>query len=117
MVLVLEEALQRYEQRQRLETSPLMGTVMHKDTQMSGILQRDNVPDDEKQKLFNAYFQRFLELRQQKETPSPVKKTGAASRAAIIRCRRGGTYTQNHASESHSTFISFESETRCDYVG
>ena len=74
MVLVLEEALQRHEQRQRLETSPLMGTMMHKDTQMSDILQQDDVPDDDKQKLFNAYFERFLELRRQKETPSPVKK-------------------------------------------
>ena len=74
MVLVPEEAIQRYEQRQRLETSPLMGTMMHKDTQISDILQRDDVPDDEKQKLFNAYFERFLELRRQKETPTPVKK-------------------------------------------
>ena len=30
--------------------------------------------DDEKQKLFNAYLGRFLELRRQKEMPSPVKK-------------------------------------------
>ena len=74
MVLVPEEALQRYEQRQRLETSPLMATMMHKNTQMSDILQRDDVPDGEKQKLFNAYFERFLELRRQKEAPSPVKK-------------------------------------------
>ena len=74
MVLVPEEALQRYEQRQRLETSPLIGTMMHKDTQISDILQRDDVPNDEKQKLFNAYFERFLELRRQKETPTPVKK-------------------------------------------
>ena len=43
MVLVPEEALQQREQRQRLETSPLMGTMMHKDTQMSDILQRDDV--------------------------------------------------------------------------
>ena len=74
MVLVPEEALQRYEQRQRLETSPLMSTMMHKDTQISDILKRHDVPDDEKQKLFNAYFERFLELRRQKETPAPVKK-------------------------------------------
>ena len=74
MVLVPEEALQRYEQRQRLETSPLMGTMMHKDTQISDILQRDDVTDDEKQKLFNVYFERFLELRRQKEMPTPVKK-------------------------------------------
>ena len=31
MVPVSEEALQRHEQRQRLETSPLMGTMMHKE--------------------------------------------------------------------------------------
>ena len=48
--------------------------MMHKDTQISDILQRDDVPDDEKQKLFNAYFERFLDLRRQKETPTPVKK-------------------------------------------
>ena len=69
MVLIPEEALQRYEQRQRLETSPLMGTTMQKDTQISDILQRDDVTDDEKQKLFNTYFESYLELRRQKETP------------------------------------------------
>ena len=74
MVLVPEDGVNRYEQRQRLETPPLMGTMMHKDTQISDILQRNDVPDDEKQKLFNAYFERFLELRRQKETPTPVKK-------------------------------------------
>ena len=69
MALVPEEVLQRYEQRQRLETSPLMGTTMHKDTQISDILQRTDVSDDEKQKLFNTYFERFLALRRQKEAP------------------------------------------------
>ena len=64
MVLIPEEALQRYEQWQRLE-----GTTMQKDTQISDILQRDDVTDDEKQKLFNTYFERYLELRRQKETP------------------------------------------------
>ena len=69
MVLIPEEALQRYEQRQRLETSPLIGTTMQKDTQISDIIQRDDVTDDEKQKLFNTYFERYLELRRQKESP------------------------------------------------
>ena len=68
MVQVPEEALQRYEQRQRLQTFPLMGTTMHKDTQISDILQRTDVTDDEKQKLINTYFERFLELRRHKET-------------------------------------------------
>ena len=43
--------------------SPLMGTTMQKDMQISDILQRDNVTDEEKQKLFNTYFERYLELR------------------------------------------------------
>ena len=67
MVLVPEEALQRYEQRQRLEASSLMGTTMHVDPQISDILQQADVTDDEKQKLFNTYFERYLELRRQKE--------------------------------------------------
>ena len=41
---------------------------MQKDTQISDI-QRDDVTVDEKQKLFNTYFERYLELRRQKETP------------------------------------------------
>ena len=49
--------------------SPLMGTTMHKDIQISDILQQTDVTDDEKQKLFNTYFERYLELRRQKETP------------------------------------------------
>ena len=68
-MLIPKEALQWYEQKQRLEMSPLMGTTMHKDTQISDILQRADVTDDEKQKLFNTYFKRYLELRRQKETP------------------------------------------------
>ena len=68
-MLIPEEALHRYEQRQGLKTSPLMGTTMQKDTQISDILQRDDVTDDEKQKLFNTYFERCLELRRQKKTP------------------------------------------------
>ena len=34
MVLVPEDAVNRYEQRQRLETSPIMSNMIQKDTQM-----------------------------------------------------------------------------------
>ena len=74
MVLIPEQALQRYEQRQRLKMSPLMGMAMHKASQILDILQRDDVTDDEKQKLFNTYFEHYLELTRQKKTPSPVMK-------------------------------------------
>ena len=43
MVLVPEDAVNRYEQRQTLETSPIMSNMMHKDTQMSNVLQRDGI--------------------------------------------------------------------------
>ena len=39
MVLVPEDAVNRYEQRQRLETSPIMSNMIRKNTQMSNILQ------------------------------------------------------------------------------
>ena len=42
---------------------------MNKGRDFSDILQRTDVTDDEKQKLFNTYFERYLELRRQKETP------------------------------------------------
>ena len=71
MVLVPEDALNRYEQRQRLETSPIMSNIIHKNTQMSNILQREGMSDDQKQKLFNAELERYLELRQQKDSLIP----------------------------------------------
>ena len=71
MVLVPEDAVNRYEQRQRLETSPIMSNMMQKDTQMSNVLQRDGMSDDQKQKLFNAESERYLELRQQKDSQIP----------------------------------------------
>ena len=71
MVLVPEDAVNRYEQRQSLETSPIMSNMIHKNTQMSNILQRESMSDDQKQKLFNAELERYLELRQQKDSHIP----------------------------------------------
>ena len=71
MVLVAEDAVNRYEQRQRLETSPIVSNMMQKDTQMSNVLQRDGLSDDQKQKLFNAELERYLELRQQRDSQIP----------------------------------------------
>ena len=71
MVLVPEDALRRYEQRQRLETSPIMSNMMHKDTDMSNVLQRYDMDDDEKQKLYCVNLERYLDLRQQKDSQIP----------------------------------------------
>ena len=72
MVLVPEQALNRYEQRQRLETSPIMANMLHQDTRMANTLQRDDITSDEKQKLFNAELEQFMELRRQKNYQPPV---------------------------------------------
>ena len=69
MVLVPEDAVNRYEQRQRLERSPVMSnTIEHanfKHSSTGGCERRS------KQKLFNAEFERYLELRQQKDRHIP----------------------------------------------
>ncbi len=47
MVLVPEEMLSRYEQKQRLETSPITANMMQKDAQLSNILQQTDMHDDQ----------------------------------------------------------------------
>ena len=117
MVLIPEEALQRYEQRQRLETSHLMGTTMHKDTQISDILQRDDVTDDEKQKLFNTYFERYLELRRQKETPVMKEQQQQQQQQAESQLSDAAVVESIPITMRSSALIAFESKTRRGYVG
>ncbi len=48
MILVPEDTFARFEQKQKLKTSPLVNNMMQKDTEMSDILQRKDIEDDEK---------------------------------------------------------------------
>ena len=68
MILVPEDAYARFEQMQKLETSPIMNT----DTDMTDILQRTDVDDTEKQKLYYANLEKYLNLRQQKDSQTPT---------------------------------------------
>ena len=72
MVLVPEDVLNRYEQKQKLETAPIMTNMMHQDTEMSEILQNASMPDAEKQKLYNANMESYLSLRRQKDGQIPT---------------------------------------------
>ncbi len=72
MVLVPEEMLSRYEQKQRLETSPITANMMQKDAQLSNILQQTDMYDDQKEKLFHANLERYLNLKQQKDSQIPM---------------------------------------------
>ena len=72
MILVPEDVFNRYEKQQKLETSPIMMNMMNKDSQLSHILQQDDMSDDQRQKLFNANFEQFLKLKQQKDNQIPM---------------------------------------------
>ena len=72
MVLVPEDVLNRYEQKQKIETSPIKANMMHQDTAMSEILQSTDISDAEKQKLYNANMESYLSLRRQKDDQIPT---------------------------------------------
>jgi hypothetical protein len=72
MVLVPEDVLNRYEQKQKIETSPITSNTMHQDTAMSEILQSTDISDAEKQKLYNANMESYLSLRRQKDDQIPT---------------------------------------------
>ena len=72
MVLVPEDVLNRYEQKQKIETFPITSNMMHQDTAMSEILQSTDISDAEKQKLYNANMESYLSLRRQKDDQIPT---------------------------------------------
>ena len=72
MILVPEDAYARFEQKQKLETSPIMKNIINTDTDMTDILQCTDVDDTEKQKLYYANLERYLNLRQQKDSQTPT---------------------------------------------
>jgi hypothetical protein len=72
MILVPEDMLNRYEQKQKIETSPITATMMHKDAEMSNTLQQTDMPNDQKEKLFYANLERYLNLKQQKDSQVPT---------------------------------------------
>ena len=72
MILVPEDVYAKFEQKQKLETSPIMKNMINTDTDMTNILQRTDVDDTEKQKLYYANLERYLNLRQQKDNQTPT---------------------------------------------
>ena len=72
MILVPEDIYARFEQKQNLETSPIMKNMINTDTDMTDIFQRTDADDTEKQKLYYANLERYLNLRQQKDSQTPT---------------------------------------------
>ena len=110
MALVPEEMLDRFERRRKLETSPIVSDLLQSDIRLSDILERPDLGDDERQKLYNASMERYLELRQQKDSQvptvrfAPAKEEEKKQLEPVIRSYCSGTHTQDNAPESHCTF-------------
>ena len=72
MILVPEDAYAKFEQKQKLETSPIVKNMMKTDTEMSSTLQRMDMDDADKQKLYYANLERYLNLKQQNDSQIPT---------------------------------------------
>ena len=83
MILVPEDAYARLRQKQKLETSPIMKNIINTDTDMTDILQRTDVDDTEKQKLYYANLERYLNLRQQKDSQTPTVQIAPSATSRV----------------------------------
>ena len=72
MILVPEDVFNRFEQKQKLETSAIVSNMMQKDADMSKLLYREDLNDDEKKKLYHANLERYLDLKRQKDSTIPT---------------------------------------------
>ncbi len=72
MVLVPEDLFTRFEQKQKLETSPIVTSMIKTDEKMSNALERTDIDDAQKQKLYYANLERYLNLRHQKDSQIPT---------------------------------------------
>ena len=74
MVLVPEDVLARFEQKQKQEISSVVENLMNMDKSSQEILRRTDMTDDEKQKSYYANLERYLILKQQKDSYVPTVK-------------------------------------------
>ena len=72
MILVPEDVYARFEQKQKLETAPIVTNMIKTDEEMSNILERTDMDDTQKQKLYYTNLERYLNLRRQKDDQIPT---------------------------------------------
>jgi len=72
MILVPEDVFARFEQKQKIESSPLVRNMINADREMTNVLQKTDMPDSEKQKLYYANLERYMNLQQQKDNEIPT---------------------------------------------
>ena len=69
MVLVPQETLIKLQSARRLEQTPTTRVVHGIDTDMRQLLERQDLTDDQKIKLYHQTLQRYIELNRQRMTP------------------------------------------------
>ena len=72
LVLIPEDTLDRLERKQKQETSPLVTNLINTEENMDDTLRRTDMFDDEKQKLYYANIERYLNLKHQKNNDFPT---------------------------------------------
>ena len=75
MALVPQEMLERFQQYP--DPSPATKATLALDTEMKNILDRSDVTEDEKIKLYNHTLSRYLTLDHQRKQPLEMKLTSA----------------------------------------
>ena len=69
MVLVPQETLNRLQSSTRLEQTPTTRAVHGLDEDMKQLLERQDITDDQKIKLYHQTLQRYMELNKQRMQP------------------------------------------------
>ena len=63
MILVPEDVFARFEQKQKSESSPLVRNMINADREMANVLQKTDMSDSEKEKLYYANLERYMNLQ------------------------------------------------------
>ena len=83
MILVPEDVFARFEQKQKIESSPLVRNMIKADREMTNVLQKTDMLDGEKQKLYYANLERCMNLQQQKDNEIPTVRLTTSDKSSI----------------------------------
>ena len=83
MILVPEDVFAKFEQKQKIESSPLVRNMINADREMANVLQKTDMSDSEKQKLYYANLERYMNLQQQKDNQIPTVRLTTADKSAV----------------------------------
>ena len=83
MVLVPEDVFARFEQKQKIESSPLVRNMINADQEMTNVLQKTDMSDSEKQKLYYTNLERYMNLQQRKDNEIPTVRLTTSDKSNV----------------------------------